>query len=339
MDDVKYIRPDGSQGILGLKANTIASEPGTFSGFLLMGTDITDRRMIESQLAQSQKLEAMGQLAAGIAHEINTPTQYVGDNIGFLREAFGDIQSLLDLLAETDEQGTGAESLPERIARIRQLWAEIDVSFLLTEVPAAIDQAQEGVVRVTNIVRAMKEFSHPDTGEKQMADLNKAIESTMTVCRNEWKYVAELVSDLDPDLPLVPCMVGDINQVILNMIVNAAHAIEDLLGRTPEVKGQIRVSTAVVDGLAEVRIADTGCGIAEESQSRVFDLFYTTKDVGRGTGQGLALARAVIVERHGGTITFESTPGEGTTFIIRLPLEDSESAGPAGRERAHEQIA
>jgi signal transduction histidine kinase len=167
----------------------------------------------------------------------------------------------------------------------------------------------------------MKDFSHPGAGEKTPVDINKAIESTITVTHNEWKYVAELEAHLDKDLPLVPCLPGDFNQVILNIIINAAHAIGNVIDENADRKGTISVSTGRNNGWAEVRIQDTGSGIPEAYQPRIFDPFFTTKEVGRGTGQGLAISRSVIVDKHGGSLNFETTEGKGTTFIIRLPLE------------------
>jgi signal transduction histidine kinase len=165
----------------------------------------------------------------------------------------------------------------------------------------------------------MKEFSHPGPVERQAIDLNHAIESTILVASHEWKYVADVSTDLDPDLYPVRGLAGEINQVMLNLIVNAAHAISDLQ-KAPEEKGRIDIRTRQDGEFAEIRVSDTGCGIPESIQSKIFDPFFTTKPVGKGTGQGLALAYAVIVKKHNGTIRVESKPGQGTTFVIRLPL-------------------
>jgi signal transduction histidine kinase len=166
----------------------------------------------------------------------------------------------------------------------------------------------------------MKEFSHPGNDEMQSIDLNRAIESTLTVCRNEWKYVAELVTDFDPDLPPVTCLPGECNQVFLNLIINACHAIAEAQTDGTQEKGTITVSTRNLGDAVEVRIADTGTGIPEEARRKVFDPFFTTKQVGRGTGQGLAIARSVIVDKHNGSLSFETEVGRGTTFIVQLPL-------------------
>jgi PAS domain S-box-containing protein len=283
--------------------------------------DISSRKAMEQQLLRAQKLEAVGQLAAGIAHEINTPTQYVGDNIRFLKDSFREILALIERLRQLGDTATDGRILSADLGKALQ---ETDTDYLLAEVPTAIDQSIDGVDRVSKIVRAMKDFSHPAT-ERTPLDINRAIASTATVASNEWKYIAELRTDFDPDLPAVPVMPGDFNQVILNMIVNAAHAIGDVVGDGGSSRGTITLATRRVDDRAEIRISDTGCGMTPEVAARIFDPFFTTKAVGKGTGQGLAMAHNVVVVRHGGTIKVESTPGVGTTFIIRLPLDAPES--------------
>jgi signal transduction histidine kinase len=205
------------------------------------------------------------------------------------------------------------------------------VEYLTAEIPNAIAQSLEGVERVAKIVRSMKDFSHPGGETKQAVDLNRALESTLTVCRNEWKYVAEAVTDFDPDLPLVTCLPGECNQVFLNLIINAAHAIGDKLAGRPDDKGAITIATRRDGDRAEIRIIDTGTGIPEKHHARIFDPFFTTKEVGRGTGQGLAIAHCVITEKHGGTIHFETEIGRGTTFVVRLPIS-GEPSPPKGPE-------
>jgi signal transduction histidine kinase len=201
---------------------------------------------------------------------------------------------------------------------------EIDVSYLYKEIPTAIQQSLEGLERVATIVRAMKEFSHPGGEEKVATNLNKAIESTITVARNEWKYVAEMVTNFDPDLPMVPCLAGDINQVILNLVINAAHAIGEVVQEGDGPKGTITISTRHMPPWAEIHVQDTGPGIPEDIRERIFNPFFTTKGIGVGTGQGLAITHAVVVEKHGGTITLNTEVGHGTTFIIRLPIETAD---------------
>jgi PAS domain S-box-containing protein len=289
-------------------------------------TDITERkraeealRQSESQLRLAQKLESIGQLAAGIAHEINTPIQYIGDNAKFLDDAFRDLVAFVDPHPEI----AGALRNPDQadfVTALERAVDNVDVDYLRNEIPKAIEQLLEGVAQVARIVRAMKEFSHPGQVEKAPVNINRAIESTILVSKNEWKYVADLTTDLDSELPPVPCLASEFNQVILNLIVNAAHAISDVV-RDSNQKGSIRISTHRDGGWAEVRVSDTGAGIPEDIRAQIFTPFFTTKEVGKGTGQGLAISHSVIVKKHQGTIRFESEVGAGTTFVIRLPLE------------------
>jgi signal transduction histidine kinase len=195
------------------------------------------------------------------------------------------------------------------------------IGYALEQIPKAIEQSLEGVNRIVEILQAMRTFSHPGGEEKIPTDINEAIRSTVTVARNEWKYVANLETDLNPDLPPVPCFSGEINQVLLNLIVNAAQAITAALQESPDqTMGIITVSTYQEEKMAVIRISDTGSGIPEEIRSRIFEPFFTTKEVGQGTGQGLSIAHAIIVEKHGGSLTFETEEGKGTTFFVRLPI-------------------
>ena len=319
VEDLRFAGLDGRDHFVTLTVTPLHRGDGG-DGFLVLGSDVTEHKILEDQLRQAQKLEAIGQLAAGIAHEINTPTQYVGDNARFLQDAFRDLGGLLDCVVRL--RGAVAQGQSVGAGVLEELGREADradIGFLRTEIPLAIAQALEGVQRVSRIVRAMKEFSHPSEA-KVAVDLNRAIETTMIVAQNELKYVADTRTGLDPQLPLVPCLPGEVNQVVLNLLINAAHAIADVVRAQPGTKGLITVSTHRVEDWAEIRIADTGTGIPESAQRRVFDPFFTTKEVGRGTGQGLALAHAVIVKKHRGHIWFETAPGRGTTFFVRLPL-------------------
>ncbi len=285
--------------------------------------DISARRELETQLRQAQKLEAIGQLAAGIAHEINTPTQYVGDNTTFLKDAWASMVPLLDAMRQMRDAAGNGGSCQAMLKEFDQRWKAADIDYLEEEIPKAIDQSLEGIQRVTRIVRAMKEFSHPGSEEKQAVDINKAIETTVTVARNEWRYVAEVETLLEPGLPTIPCHAAEFNQVILNLLINSAHAIEQTVGDGSKGKGKITVRTRRDKDGIELAISDTGAGIPVEAQPRIFEPFFTTKPVGKGTGQGLALAHNTIVKRHGGRIWFETTPGTGTTFFIRIPFSAS----------------
>jgi signal transduction histidine kinase len=290
----------------------------------------------QQQLAQAQKLESVGQLAAGIAHEINTPTQYVGDNARFLKDAFGDLNSLLTAYEELLNAAKQGRVDATAVARVEAAAAAADVEYLRGEIPRAIDQSLDGVERVAKIVRAMKEFSHPGLSEKTAIDLNQAITNTLTVATNEWKYVADVVTQFDTRLPPVECYPAAFNQVILNLIVNAAHAVGDVVAKAPGRKGTITLSTHRDGAWVEVRAQDTGAGIPEAIRTRIFDPFFTTKEVGKGTGQGLSIVHAVVVEKHHGTIRFETEVGKGSTFIVRLPIKcPKTAAGAKPHEETH----
>ena len=276
------------------------------------------RRLAEIELRHAQKLQAVGQLAAGIAHEINTPTQYVNDNFHFLANSF---KSLKALITHYRHAIATVSSLPghEELAReLKETEATADLPFLEENIPCAFEAALGGISQISTIVSAMKEFAHSDQQEKNLADLNRALQVALTITKSEYKHVAEVGTDFG-DIPLVKCRLSDLNQVFLNLLVNAAHAIAD--ARTDKAQmGCIRVRTANEGDNVRIDISDTGCGIPDEIRDRVFEPFFTTKEVGRGTGQGLAIARSIIVDKHGGTMTFDTKVGEGTTFTIRLPV-------------------
>lgn len=297
------------------------SIPAIFSASLLPPTkmnrtrivcvayNLSEKKALEHQLLEAQKLESVGQLAAGIAHEINTPIQFVGDNTRFLQETFSEVLTLLD--ASLSNSGS-----PDS-----QTVANLDFDYLKKEVPLAIQQTLEGIERVSKIVRALKEFAHPTTGKKHTVDVNKLVQSTAIISTNEWKYVADMELRLDPNLPKVDCLPAELNRVFLNIIVNAAHAIQEKNVQNPAAKGKITITTSHNPRFVEIAIADTGGGIAKDIQQRIFDPFFTTKEVGRGSGQGLSLARSTIVDKHNGQILFHSVFGEGTTFFVRIPKE------------------
>jgi two-component system NtrC family sensor kinase len=285
------------------------------AGLIGVGADVTRVSELERQLNQVNRLEAIGQLAAGIAHEINTPIQFVSDNTRFVAQSFTQLLDIVQRVGHACEPDV--EDPIAATADLRRLLAEVDLSFLVEEIPAALNESLEGLERVAQIVRAMKDFSHPGQGRSAI-DLNRAIESTVKVARNEWKYHAELDTQLGQDVGLVPCYEGEFKQVILNLIVNAAHAIE---ARQPKggSLGRIRISTMRFDDRIDVAVGDNGTGMDVATQQRIFDPFFTTKGVGKGTGQGLSMAYASIVLKHGGGIRVESAPGAGTTFTISLP--------------------
>ena len=252
--------------------------------------DVSQRRLLEQQLALAQKLESVGQLAAGIAHEINTPIQYVGDNADFLGNAFQQLERIFthfDQLVESQQTVPPLEFCEDYCG----LTEEIRLPFLREQIPAAIEQSLIGTQRVADIVGAMKEFSHPGVQEKTPCNLNRAIENIVTISRNEWKFVADVEVDFCESLSNVYCRPGEINQAILNLIINAAHAIAD----ANREKGRIKISTRQVANEAVIEIQDNGCGIPKAIHHKLFEPFFTTKDVGRGTGQGLSIVYSVVV--------------------------------------------
>lgn len=296
-----------------------------FEGFL---QDVNERKKLESQLLQTQKLEAVGQLAAGIAHEINTPAQYVLNNVWFIKDAVEKIAQGLQGHGRLLEELAVHPHLAGDIERLQAADKELQLDFFLAELPAAIAETVQGLDRITAIVRSVKQFAHPGHAQAQPANLNDLVRDTVNVSRNEWKYVADLTTDLDPDLPPVPCLVHEIGQVLLNLIINAAHAVADKNVHGSD-RGVIAVSTRLVGDWVEIRIRDSGTGIPEHARDHVFEPFFTTKAVGKGTGQGLYLAHRTVVAQHGGRLNFETESGRGTTFVVALPV-----AGVAG-DNAH----
>ncbi len=282
------------------------------------------RQALEQELAQAQKLEALGTLASGVAHEINTPVQYVSDNLQFLNESLSNLVALAQLsrngLENEKFDGTTFKSSFFRMAE------EIDLDFIVDEAHMAAKQSMEGLDQVTSIVRAIKSFSHPGDEAKVPVDLNETIRTTLTVARNRWKYVAEVRTDLGDGLDEIPCHPSDISQVFLNLIVNAADAIEE---SGPEENGLIAIKSRREGEWAEIQISDTGNGIPAEVIDKIFDPFFTTKDIGKGSGQGLAISYNIVRQKHGGTISCKSEPGKVTTFTVRLPTRHpSENSEP-----------
>jgi two-component system NtrC family sensor kinase len=313
--EAQWHRVDGSTLRAEVTMSAMRDEAGRLRLAIAMVEDVTQRKQLELELRHSQKLESVGRLAAGVAHEINTPIQFVGDNVSFLRSAFDDLFGLHDAYRHCLD-GLAGQVDDAAVAPVLEAETAADLDFLRPEVTSAIEQTLDGVQRVATIVQAMKSFAHPTSGERQgPADLNRALSDTITVARNELRYVAEVTTDFG-ELPPVSCFLGDLNQVFLNLLVNAADAIAE----TGE-QGRVSVRTRQEGDEVVVEIADTGTGIPEELQAKVFEQFFTTKEVGKGTGQGLSLARSVVHDKHGGSMGMTSEVGVGTTFTIRLPID------------------
>ncbi len=278
------------------------------------------RDRMEADLRLTHRLEAVGQLAAGVAHELNTPIQYVSDSLHFVREGALDLVKMADAMRRAAAGGDGAPgaSPGDLAGALDSIAEQADLAYLEAHIPEALDRIQDGVSRVATIVRAMKELAHP--GEREMAptDLNRALQNALNVTANSYRYVADVETDLG-DLPPVNCLAAEMNQVFLNLIVNAAHAM-DGCDRDDRPRGRLGIATRTDGPDVVISISDSGHGIPEAIRERIFDAFFTTKEVGRGTGQGLAISRTIVVDRHGGRLTFESAPGVGTTFHIRLPI-------------------
>lgn len=274
-----------------------------------------EHKHLQEELAQAAKWEAVGQLAGGIAHEINTPSQYIGDNLHFLNESLTQIFTLLQKALELKQKSADDDKYIVLNQTLDQLIKDYDLSYLIEEVPDALDQSSSGIKQISRIVGAMKNFSHPGAKEKEPFNINSSLETTLTVSRNEWKNVAKIEKHFEENLTPVNCIPGAINQVFLNLIVNATHAIA---AKSSEM-GQITITTQNNANGIDIYFKDTGCGIAPEHQKDIFNPFFTTKEVGKGSGQGLSIARDIIVNKHKGSIDFESEQGHGTTFHIYLP--------------------
>lgn len=301
----------------------IVEKSGEVYKGLVLYSDVTEFMESHRIASESGKMAAVGQLAAGIAHEINTPVQFLGDNINFLHDSFEDIKRLLSVNQEVQNMDYAEKQVAMELCKKIHTEAEdVDLEYLAEEIPNAICQSQDGVKRIAEIVKAMKDFSHPDGQDKTNADINELIKSTITVCRNEWKYVAEMKMNLADDLPFVKCLPSEISQVVLILVVNGAHAIEEKLNNETHSMGQLHVTTKSLDSEhIQISIRDTGAGIPEEVQPKIFQAFFTTKKRGKGTGQGLAMANSIISDNHHGELTFSSEPGKGTEFFITLPLD------------------
>lgn len=326
--EVQFKRKDGSVFWAQIGGRIVRDPSGEVQYFEGLVQDVNERKMLQSQLLQTQKLEAIGQLAAGIAHEINTPAQYVLNNMWFIKDAVEKIAQAVQGHGRLLEELAVHPHLAGDIERLQVADKELQLDFFLAELPSAIAETMQGLDRITAIVRSVKQFAHPGHAQVQPANLNDLVRDTVNVSRNEWKYVADLTTDLDPDLPPVPCLVHEIGQVLLNLIINAVHAVADKNVHGAD-RGAIAVSTCHVGDWVEIRIRDSGTGIPDHARDHVFEPFFTTKAVGKGTGQGLYLAHRTVVTQHGGRLNFETENGRGTTFIVALPV-----AGVAG-ENTH----
>lgn len=307
---------------------------GAIVGTFGISRDITARKLadaerqrMEQQLFLAQKMESIGRLAAGVAHEINTPTQFIADNNHFLLGAFGRMASVIQSYRALHDQATGHPELAAAVQAVVECEKDAELDYLLSEIPSTLEQTSDGISRVARIVRSLREFSHPGTPEKCPANLNHAIETAIAVSRHEWKLVADVIAELDCDLPPVPCVLDQFNQVILNLIVNAAQAIADVVAVHPGERGRITLRTRCEDTWAVIEIADTGTGIPDDACRHIFEPFFTTKAPGVGTGQGLALVHTVVVKNHHGTVEFTTETGRGTTFRLRLPIQSPEPVG------------
>ncbi len=323
----KEVRPDGSETWVSTSKFPLRDWRGNLVGTFGITRDVSarkraekERRHIEEQLFLAQKMESIGRLAAGIAHEINTPTQYITDNTHFLIGAFRQLTSVCTAHQALRARACAHPDLHAEIEAVCAAESEAEFDYLLNEIPRTLEQTIEGLSRVARIVHSLREFAHPGKPDKAPTNLNQAAETAIAVSRHEWKLVADAVTDLDPDLPLIPCVVDEINQVLLNLIVNAAHAIEDAVAKGGTERGCITLRTRREGDWALLEVEDTGAGIEEPVRRHIFEPFFTTKPVGRGTGQGLALVHTMIVKNHHGSIAFTSEVGRGTTFHIRLPI-------------------
>lgn len=285
--------------------------------------DLGERKRLEAELSHSQKIQTVGQLATGMAHEINTPNQYIGDNLRFLQESFEGISEAVQGMRTAGKLSESGELRDETLVEsVERHYQAADLDFVIEEVPRAIEHALEGVDRVAKIVSAMKTFSHPGQVTQTTVNLNKVIESTVEVARNEWKYVATIDLQLDQALPSFQGYPGELGQVFLNMIINSIHAIQEKFGK--ELAGRMVIKTEVQGDHVVVSIADNGAGIPQSARQHIFEAFFTTKEVGIGSGQGLAISRSVIQDRHRGKISFVSIEGKGTTFVIKLPFQSKQ---------------
>lgn len=334
-NELQFVDRYSTQHTIDVRVCQLNDDATSFST-LIVGTDVTKQRFIQSQLDQSQRLESVGQLAAGVAHEINTPMQYIGDNVRYVAKTLDRLAGLIECLPALVDETISDERLIEIRNSLSDCGDARKIRSSLRQIPEALTDSIEGVEAVSKIVAAMKEFSHPGTDEKIQLCINHILQSTIAVARNEWKYIADVETDLKDNLTPIYGLPSELNQAFLNIIINAAHAIGERVERKELEKGTITVRTTETEDGVQVTVADNGCGIPDYAKKRVFEPFFTTKDVGKGTGQGLAIAHSVIVQKHQGKLWFDSQEGEGTTFTIQIPrnannASEAEDALVAGR--------
>ena len=320
LEDVSIHCKDRSKRLLSIAIIPVTEGASVKPGLVLLGYDVTQRSMMEMDLAETRKLESVVQLASGIARQINTPIQYMGDNIRFLAQAFESLEMLhqrFDRFLGLAKEGAVTE---EQVQKEEKAVEEADWEYLVEEIPIALAQTHEGLKEVSKIVDSMQKFSNPFSSGKMPVNINAAVESIITITRHEWKDVAEMVTELDPSLPLVSCLGGEVNQALVHLVMNAIQALAEARRGDSRNKGVIKIKTRQDGDHVEISVQDTGPGIPDEIGSRVFDPFFTTKDHAKHVGQGLTAARTVMVDKHGGSLNFVSEVGESTTFVMRLPL-------------------
>jgi PAS domain S-box-containing protein len=325
--ETEFIHKSGStiNGLISAKILKLGSVPHIIAitrDVTKLKEDEKEKERLKIELSQSQKLQSIGTLAAGIAHEINSPLQFTNDNIDFIANSYKEIIKLVStykslmMSCHTDQDKENAKNT------IAGLEKKINLEFLTSEMPEALDQTKDGIARIRKIVNAMKQYSNLNLEEKKAADINKTLENAQIITRNEWKYHAEIINQFDTELPFCECYEPELNQVFMNLIVNAAHATKDAVDQKLIEKGIITIKTSHEEGIIFVAVSDNGTGIPEKIRDKVYDPFFTTKDVGKGTGQGLSIAHKAIVDRHGGKIRFETEENKGTTFYIEIPTQN-----------------